>query len=68
MKKNNKLVVLGILAAVFGLGYAIIKSDFVQSKLYDGAHEDLTFAIRDILRLVGDILMWPVDFVRALLP
>lgn len=68
MKKNNKLVILGILAAVVGLGYALLKTEFVQSKLYSGANEDKTFAIRDTLRLVGDLLNWPIDFVRALLP
>jgi hypothetical protein len=30
--------------------------------------EDLFLAVLDKVRLLGDLLMWPIDFVRALLP
>ena len=30
--------------------------------------EDLYLAIQDKVYLLGDLLMWPIDFVRALLP
>ena len=54
-----------------GVVYAVsklVQRDEVEEKLFALFGEDLYLDILDKLRLVGDLLMWPVDFVRALLP
>lgn len=68
MKKAKKLLVLACLG---GLGYLlakVIKTDFAKEKLFEVLGEDLYLAIQDKVYLLGDLLMWPIDFVRALLP
>ena len=39
-----------------------------QEKLFGILGEDTYLAILDKVRLLGDLLGWPIDFVRALLP
>ena len=39
-----------------------------KEKLFGILGEDTYLAILDKVRLLGDLLMWPIDFVRALLP
>ena len=68
MKKLRKFLVLACLGC---LGYGIAKvleTDEAQEKLFGILGEDLYLAILDKVRLLGDLLMWPIDFVRALLP
>ena len=65
VKKILGLVVFG------GVAYVLCKlaeRDEVQEKLFEVLGEDTYLAILDKLRLGGDLLMWPIDFVRALLP
>ena len=68
MKKLRKFLVLVCLGC---LGYVIAKvleTDEAQEKLFSILGEDLYLAILDKVRLLGDLLMCPIDFVRALLP
>ena len=68
MKKAKKLLVI---ACIGGVGYLLVKAlkiDAVREKLFEVMDEDLYLAIKDKLYLLGDLLMWPIDFVRALLP
>ena len=68
MKKLRNFLVLVCLGC---LGYGIAKvleTDEAQEKLFGILGEDLYLAILDKVRLLGDLLMWPIDFVRALLP
>ena len=68
MKKLRKFLVLACLGC---LGYCLAKvleTDEAQEKLFSILGEDLYLAILDKVRLLGDLLMWPIDFVRALLP
>ncbi len=68
MKKLKKFLFL----VCFGcLGYALCKllsTDEAQEKLFGILGEDTYLAVLDKVRLLGDLLMWPIDFVRALLP
>ena len=67
-KKAKKLLVIACLG---GVGYLLVKAlkiDAVREKLFEVMDEDLYLAIKDKLYLLGDLLMWPIDFVRALLP
>lgn len=61
-----------LLLACFGcLGYVLVKlinTDEAQEKLFGILGEDTYLAVLDKVRLLGDLLMWPIDFVRALLP
>ena len=53
------------------MGYLLVKllkTDFAQEKLFGILGEDTYLTILDKVRLLGDLLMWPIDFVRALLP
>ena len=68
MKKLKKFLIL----ACFGcLGFCLTKllsTDEAQEKLFGILGEDTYLAVLDKVRLLGDLLMWPIDFVRALLP
>ena len=70
-------IIMKLLKKIFGLvlfggvAYALHKMaqrDEVQETLFELLGEDTYLEAQDKLRLVGDLLMWPVDFVRALLP
>ena len=68
IKKAKKLLVIACLG---GVGYLLVKAlkiDAVREKLFGIMGEDLFLAVLDKVRLLGDLLMWPIDFVRALLP
>ncbi len=68
MKKVKRFLVLACLGC---LGYGLvqlIKTDEARDKLFGILGEDLYLAIQDKVYLLGDLLMWPIDFVRALLP
>ncbi len=68
MKAVKKI--LGLVLCGGGV-YAVsklVQRDEVEEKLFALFGEDLYLDVLDKLRLVGDLLMWPVDFVRALLP
>ncbi len=68
MKKLKKLLILACFGCV-GYGLAqVLKTDEAQEKLFGILGEDLYLAILDKVRLLGDLLGWPIDFVRALLP
>lgn len=68
MKSVKKLLGAAVAAGVVCLVAALVKTDKVQSWLYNGKNEDLTFAVEEKLRLLGDLVAWPVHFVKALLP
>ena len=69
MKKAAKkllfLVCFGGCAYLLG---KLAKKDTVQQMLFQVLGEDTYLKILELTRLGGDLLMWPVDFVRALLP
>lgn len=68
MKKAKKLLVLACLGCL-GYGcYELSKIDKVQEKLFEILGEDTYLAILDKVRLLGDLLSWPINFVKALLP
>lgn len=68
MKKAKKLLILVCLGcAGYGLG-KLLKTDKARDILFSVLGEDLFLGIQDKVYLLGDLLMWPVDFVRALLP
>ena len=67
-KKAAKFLVLVCLGGVGFLLAKLIKTDFAKEKLFKILGEDTYLAIEDKVYLLGDLLMWPIDFVRALLP
>ena len=68
MKKAKKFLVLACFGCLgYGL-YKLLKTDAAQEKLFGILGEDTYLAILDKVRLLGDRLGWPIDFVRALLP
>ena len=68
MKKLKKLLVIACLGGVGYLLAKLLKTDAAQEKLFKVMGEDTYLAVLDKVRLLGDLLMWPIDFVRALLP
>ena len=68
MKKLRKLLILVCLGVVVFLLVKLLKTDFAKEKLFRILGEDTYLAIQDKVYLLGDLLMWPIDFVRALLP
>ena len=67
-KAAKKLLFLVCFSAFAYLCGKLLQKDEVQEKLFAVLGEDLYLAILDKVRLCGDLLMWPIDFVRALLP
>ena len=67
-KAAKKLLFLACFGGVAYLMGKLAKKAEVQEKLFAVLGEDTYLAILDKLRLGGDLIMWPVDFVRALLP
>ena len=68
MKTLKKYLVLACLGCL-GYGLAkVVQTDEAKEKLFGILGEDLYLAIQDKVYLLGDLLMWPIDFVRALLP
>ena len=68
MKKLKKLLVLACIGGVVYLLAKLLKTDFAKEKLFRILGEDTYLAIQHKVYLLGDLLMWPIDFVRALLP
>ena len=68
MKKAKKLLVIACLGGVGYLLVKLLKTELGQENLFEILGEDTYLAILDKVRLLGDLIMWPVDFVRALLP
>ncbi|MBQ6465295.1 MAG: hypothetical protein IJJ43_03390 [Oscillospiraceae bacterium] len=68
MKKLKKLFVIACLGGVGYLLAKLLKTDKAQQVLFEVMGEDTFLAVLDKVRLLGDLLMWPIDFVRALLP
>ncbi|MBR2799378.1 MAG: hypothetical protein IKD37_03730 [Clostridia bacterium] len=68
MKAIKKILGLVLFGGVVYAVSKLVQRDEVEEKLFALFGEDLYLDILDKLRLVGDLLMWPVDFVRALLP
>lgn len=68
MKKAKKLLVIACLGGVGYLLVKLLKTELGQEKLFEILGEDTYLAILEKVRLLGDLIMWPVDFVRALLP
>ena len=68
LSKLKKLVIGAILCALgYGL-YKAINTAKAQEKLFSLLGEDTYLNILDKIRLAGDLLQWPIEFVRALLP
>ena len=69
MKKKAKrlfaFIVLGCVGVCVG---KLLQIERVRDKLFELLGEDRYIALDSTVRLLGDLLMWPVDFVRALLP
>ena len=68
MKTLKKILILVCFSCVgYGLVQAL-KTDKAQEELFSILGEDLYLAILDKVRLLGDLLSWPIEFVSALLP
>ena len=67
-KAAKKLLFLMCFGGFVYLLAKLLRKDEVQEKLFQILGEDVYLAILDKVRLGGDLLMWPIDFVRALLP
>ena len=67
-KAAKKLLFLACFGGVAFLCGKLAQKDEVQKKLFEVLGEDTYLAVLDKVRLGGDLLMWPIDFVRALLP
>jgi hypothetical protein len=46
----------------------LLRNERVQEKLFSILGEDLYLALLEKARLLNDLLKWPVEYVRALLP
>ena len=68
MKIVKKFLLLVCFSCV-GYGLArLLSTDEAQDKLFGILGEDTYLAVLDKVRLLGDLLGWPIHFVKALLP
>ena len=67
-KAAKKLLFLACFGGFAYLAGKLVQKDEVKQKLFEALGEDTYLAIQDKAYLLGDLLMWPIDFVRALLP
>lgn len=68
MKKAKKLFAAAFVGCLGYLGVKLFQTDSVQEKLLGWMGEDLFLAVLSKARLAGDVLAWPIHFVKALLP
>ena len=67
-KKAKKLFALVILGCVSVGAAKLLQNDDVRDKLFEVLGEDKYLALDSTIRLLADLVMWPVHFVKALLP
>ncbi len=68
MKKAKRFLALVCLGCIsVGVGKLLQRED-VRDKLFEVLGEDKYIALDSTIRLLADLVMWPVDFVKALLP
>ena len=67
-KAAKKLLFLVCFGGCAYLAGKAVQRDDVKQKLFQLLGEDTYLAVQDKAYLLGDLLMWPIDFVRALLP
>ena len=64
-----KKIVIGAILCALGYGlYKVIRTAKAQETLFGLLGEDTYLTVLDKVRLLGDLLSWPVNFVKALLP
>ncbi len=69
MKKKVKKLFTAVIVGVLGyLAAKLCQKDGVQDRLMSWMGEDLFLIVLSKVRLAGDILAWPIHFVKALLP
>ena len=68
MKIIKKLLSLALYGVVGFVLYKLLNTDKAQEKLFEYLGEDTYLAALDKARLLGDLLGWPIHFVKALLP
>ena len=68
MKLAKKFLVLLCLGGVACGLIKLIQLEVVKDKLFECLGEDNYIKADGLVRLLGDLLMWPVHFVKALLP
>ena len=68
MKKAKRFFALVCLGCI-GVGVAkLLQLESVRDKLFEVLGEDKYIALDSTIRLLADLMMWPVDYVKALLP
>ena len=68
MKKAKRFFALVCLGCIsVGIG-KLLQKDSVRDKLFEVLGEDTYLALDATIRLLADLVMWPVHFVKALLP
>ena len=65
MNAKKLLVCAGLCGAAFAAAKNV---DFIQEKIFNGKNQDEFLKILDAARVAGDFIMWPVHYVKALLP
>jgi len=69
-KKKCGCRFLKILLCLTGIGVVvyILFKDVLMDKYFNSKYEDKILKGLEIGRLALDLLMWPIDYIRALLP
>lgn len=70
MKKCKKCSFLCVLLCLTGIAGVIVFLfwDKIKALVFNSKYEDKILSLIDTARLAWDLINWPIDFVRALLP
>ena len=69
MKKSKKCGFLGVLLCLAGIGVVgYFLREKIRERFFNSMYEDQYLKLVDVGRLVWDLVNWPIDWVRAMLP
>lgn len=68
MKKFFTFLKVMLILSGLGVVIYVLFKDKIKAAIFNSKYEDVYLAIVDKAHLLGDLVQWPVDYVRALLP
>ena len=69
-KKKCRCCFLKLLVCLSGIGAIVwfVFGDKIKEAVFNSKYEDKVLSLLETFRLLLDLLGWPIDYVRALLP
>ena len=68
MKKFCKTLKILLILSGVGAVVCVLFKDKIKEQLFNSKYEDAYFKLLDVCRLALDLLSWPINWVKAILP